>query len=116
MQTRMIEIPAGCVPVLIQITPRANGAKKLDNAEIVGRCHVEILEPVETRDGQTRFCPVTAGSVTVFRNADGSYGLPLTPVGRNAKAIYVDSTSELGRSLVGAFNDATPATDDDGDA
>ena len=113
-QTRTIEVPERFVPVLVQITPRTNGAKKLANGEIVGRCHLDMLEPIECKDGRVRFCPVGAGSVTVFRNADGSHGLPLTPAARNHKAIYVDPVSELGQRIVGCF-EGEPAEADEGE-
>lgn len=103
---RTLQVPEGLIPVLLQITPRTNGAKKVNGGEIVGRCHLEILEPVQTKDGRTRYCPVTAGSVTVFKNDDGSFGLPLTPASRNHRAIYVDAISELGQKLVESVSDA----------
>ena len=115
-QTRTIEVPEGFVPVLVQITPRTNGTKKLDTGQIIGRCHLDMLEPVECRDGRVRLCPVGAGSVTVFKNDDGSYGLPLTPAARNHKAIYVDPVSELGQRMIAGFESTLAGTEEGNDA
>ena len=54
-QVVTIEVPEGFVPILMQLTPRSNGTKKLASGEIVGRCHVDFLEPVECKDGRVRY-------------------------------------------------------------